>query len=139
MRSIPFDELHEGHVYTARFAIGEAEMDAYAAVSGDHNPLHCDDAFATDRGFDGRVVYAGLLVAQVSRVIGMELPGRDALWTGIDLQFASPLYLNQEAVIHAEVSRVSAATRSLRIQLRITRGETLLCRGRAEVSVRDDG
>jgi 3-hydroxybutyryl-CoA dehydratase len=137
--SLAFDELEEGRSYSGRFTIDDAQMDSFAALCGDHNPLHCDADYARCRGFEGRVVYGALQVAQISRVIGMELPGSRALWTTLDIQFIAPLYVAEEALIRAEITVVSPATRSLRMKLWIERGETLLSKGKAGVSVRDDG
>ena len=129
--------LHEGQVASISFSITAEDMAMFAAVSGDHNPLHCDAAFARSRGFADRVVYGALLVAKVSRLIGMELPGRDSLWHGIDLHFVSPLFIGEAAMVEASVVQISPATRSVELRLRIRSGERLIARGRASVSVRD--
>jgi len=62
-------------------------------------------------------VYGALLVAKISQLIGMELPGSDAVWAGLDIQFVSPLFVGQTAEIEATLSRVSAAVRRARIDV----------------------
>ena len=57
------------------FVVSEAEQSSFAVLSGDFNPLHLDSDFAQARGLAGSVVYGGLIVAKVSQVIGMRLPG----------------------------------------------------------------
>lgn len=121
------------------FAVTAEEMAAFAALSGDYNPLHSDAAFAAARGFAGRVVYGALLVAKLSRLIGMELPGRDALWTGLDVQFAAPLLVGEEAVLEAVVAQVSPATKSMVLRVSVKRDDRVLARGKATVSMRDGG
>jgi acyl dehydratase len=134
-----FASLAEGEIARRSFTVREDEMASFAEVSGDHNPLHCDEAFARSRGYPGRVVYGALLVAKISQLIGMELPGRNALWSGLDIQFVSPLFIGQKADIEATIVRVSAAVHALELSLRIACQGQPIARGKAMVTVgRDD-
>jgi acyl dehydratase len=130
--------LVEGETVRLSFAVTNADMAAFAAISGDHNPLHCDDTFAKSKGFPGRVVYGALLVAKISQLIGMELPGRDAVWSSLNIQFAAPLFVGQAAEIEATLARVSTAVRALDLTLRIQSGDKLIARGKASVMVSGD-
>ncbi len=118
------------------FTIDAAAMEAFARLSGDRNPLHGDDAFARAKGFDGRVVYGGLIVAQVSRLLGMDLPGRDGLWTGLSMDFRKPLYIGEPATLDAEVTESSPATGLVRLAFTVRAGDRTLARGRAESLLR---
>jgi acyl dehydratase len=130
------DELHEGDSRHSEFTIDEAQMLAFAQLSGDRNPVHLDEDFARSKGFEGRVVYGGLLVAQVSQLIGMQLPGRDALWNGLRIDFLAPLYVGVPARVEAVVSHVSEATGTLQLKLRIEANGERVAKGSASVSVR---
>lgn len=127
----------EGQTARFEFTVTDGDMAAFAALSGDQNPLHSDAAFAVARGFEGRVVYGAILLAKVSRMIGMELPGRDSLWTTIDMQFVSPLYVGQTAILEAEVAQISDATRTVGLRLIVRRGSELIARGKAHVKISD--
>ena len=83
------DSLHEGLVERFVFKATDEMMQSFEKISGDINPLHTDVNFATSRGFDGVVVYGGILVAQISRMVGMHLPGRDALWSSLNIYFST--------------------------------------------------
>jgi 3-hydroxybutyryl-CoA dehydratase len=131
--------ITQGQEAVLEFSVTADEMQAFAELSGDYNPLHCDIAFARERGFGERVVYGALLVAKISRLIGMELPGRDSLWSGLELLFVSPLLVGEEAVLKASVVHISEATRSLELRLRILSGERVIARGKAGVSIRNGG
>jgi acyl dehydratase len=111
------------------------DMDRFAALSGDHNPLHTDDDFARSKGFEGRVVYGALIVAKVSELIGMRLPGRNSVWGSLQIEFLKPLYVAQAAQLEAEVASQSAATGLVELKLTLRRGEKRLAKGRAEVLV----
>lgn len=134
-----FSSFIEGERVYLPFTITDGDMAAFAAISGDHNPLHCDAAFAQSKGFSGRVVYGALLVAKISKLIGMELPGRDAIWSDLNIQFAAPLMVSQPAEIEAAVAKISVSTRSLELTLRIRANGKLIARGKALVAVHRDG
>jgi 3-hydroxybutyryl-CoA dehydratase len=117
-----------------RFTVTHDDMAAFAAVSGDRNPIHSDAAYAIERGFRDAVVYGGLLLAKISRLIGMELPTQDCVWTGVKLDFRQPLYVGEEAQLSGEIVHVSDAVRSATVRLRIRAGDRLIATGSAEVS-----
>jgi len=128
-------ELVPGVRASAEFQISEAQMQCFAELSGDRNPLHLDADFARARGHAGPVVYGGLLVAQISRMIGMELPGRDALWTGLEIDFLRPLHVGESARLDAEITHQSEAVRALELRLTLSAGSRTLAKGRAQVSL----
>lgn len=132
--SLALEDITEGMSASVDFVVDANDMARFAELSGDHNPLHRDDAFARAKGFEGAVVYGGLIVAKVSQLIGMRLPGRDAVWASLGLDFRKPLYVGREAQVEGSVASVSAATGMLTLKLRVraASGE-LLARGTAEV------
>jgi len=115
------------------FTISPADMDAFTALSGDENPLHTDTAFAIAQGYTGRVVYGALLIAKLSQLIGMRLPGRDSLWASVTLRFHAPLYVGETATAEGEVTAVSASTGLVVMTVTIRVGDRMLAKGKAEV------
>lgn len=132
-RAIAWSELAEGIAARVDFVVSAEELRQFAVLSGDCNPLHVDADFARRKGFDGVVVHGALLVAKISQLIGMQLPGRDSVWTGLALQFRQPLYVGREARVEAVVARLSPATGMVLLKLTLRAGETLLAKGEAEV------
>ena len=117
------------------FTVSAADMAQFAALSGDFNPLHTDEAFARGKGFDGVVVYGALLTAKVSQLIGMRLPGRDCVWASVALEFRKPLYVGQAAQVEGTVEEVSESTGLVKIKIAIRSAAKLLAKGYAEVVV----
>lgn len=125
--------LSVGMRFGFEFVIDEGEMAAFASCSGDRHPIHTDPAYARSRGHPDAVVYGGLMVAKISRLIGMELP-RSSLWNGLRIDFRAPLYPREPARLVGEVVDLSAAARALTLKLRITAGSRVIATGTAEVS-----
>jgi len=122
-----------GRRVSRRANVTEAEVDAFASLSGDHNPLHCDAAYGRAAGFRDRVAHGVLLGALVSRLIGTELPGRWSLLLGLRLDFVAPTYPGDTLTVQGRVDSVHLEQRTVTIRLSITcAGETRL-RGSAMV------
>jgi 3-hydroxybutyryl-CoA dehydratase len=117
------------------FSITAPQMQQFAELSGDFNPLHTDDAFARSKGFEGAVVYGALLLAKVSQLIGMRLPGRDGVWASVSLDFRKPLYVDQVAQVEGVVGSVSASTGMVGLKLTLRAAGKVLAKGTAEVIV----
>ncbi len=128
-------ELSEGVRASVEFSISNEQMEQFAQLSGDCNPLHTDEGFARSKGFPGRVVYGALLIAKVSQLIGMELPGRDSVWASVSFDFRRPLFVDQLADAEGVVVSVSESTGMVHLNLTIRSAGHLLGRGRAEVVV----
>lgn len=130
-------DLRVGQTASSTFSISPEALNDYAALSGDRNPLHLDDGFAQSRGFEGRVVYGGLIVAQVSRLIGMQLPGRNGIWANLEMSFRQPLYCNEEATLTAQIEHLSDATRAGELSLTVRAEGKKVATGRAEFILKE--
>lgn len=110
-------QFEAGQKVTLSFVISEEEQAEFSRLSGDCNPIHLDPAAAAERGFSGPVVFGGLLVAKVSRVIGMHIPGPKGLWATLEIRFRRPLLVGEQAVLDAVIDDVSWGTRSLTLAI----------------------
>jgi acyl dehydratase len=131
-----FAELKQGDTVRWRHEVTADEVDAFARLSGDVNPLHLDDAFAEERGFRGRVVHGALVNGFISRLLGTELPGPGCLWLSQTTRFARPVYVADPIEVVVRVVHKSDSLRTLVLETTVEnlRGETLLV-GEAKVTV----
>lgn len=132
-KQLTFADLAVGGKASFDFSVSDADMARFAELSGDFNPLHIDDAFAREKKFEGKVVYGALIIAKVSRLIGMELPGRDSVWTNVSFQFNRPLYVGQTATLEGVVATLSEATGFVELKLALKVDGRTLGKGTAEV------
>ena len=108
---------------TDRFCITAEDMEGFAALSGDRSAVHGAADFARRLGLEGRVVYEGLIVARLSRLIAMNVPGlAGSLWGGLRIDFHHPLYVDEPAVLTLSVdesmSTGDMARSSFRVEAR---------------------
>ena len=95
-----------------RVKMTERLVQDFAEWSGDMNPLHVDADYAQTTRFHRRVVHGMSFASLFSRLIGMELPGRGALWTSQSFEFSKPVFVGDELTLSVEVTRVSEHSES---------------------------
>lgn len=96
-------ELELGQSAERLFHITDAAVRAFAAVSGDHNPVHLDEEFAKRTVFRGRVAHGMLLGAHISAVLGDNLPGPGAIYLSQTLKFEHPVRIGAMVKVRVEV------------------------------------
>jgi 3-hydroxybutyryl-CoA dehydratase len=86
-----FDELSVGQSAELTRVVGTADIEAFAEVSGDVNPVHLDDAYARTTTFGGRIAHGMLSAAYISAVIGTKLPGPGSIYLSQSMRFRRPV------------------------------------------------
>ena len=122
---------------TASFGrkIETSDVDAFAQLSGDSNPLHSDRAFAQRCGFRDRVVHGAFLAGLASRLVGVHLPGRRSFLLGLKLDFTAPTFPGETVQVKGTVISIHPAQRVVVLRLDITSGGETRARGSATVRV----
>lgn len=94
---------------SAEFSKTLAESDIYlfAGITGDLNPFHVDEAFASNTVFKGRIAHGILLAGFVSAVIGCRLPGPGSIYVSQDLQFRAPARIGDTITARVRVLEVA--------------------------------
>lgn len=98
-----YDEITIGQ--TARYSklIEERDVQLFAVVSGDVNPVHLDAAFAATTQFRECIAHGMLSGAVISAAIAMELPGPGTIYLGQSLRFTLPVRLGDTITVNLEV------------------------------------
>lgn len=80
---------------TASFAktVTEADISAFAGITGDFNSIHINEQEAQKSVFGRRVAHGMLSASFISTVIGMYLPGKGTIYLSQNLQFVSPVFV----------------------------------------------
>ena len=100
------DELEVGREAVRTHLVSDADIAAFAAVSGDHNPVHLDEAFAQTTAFKGRIAHGMLSAAWISALIAGELPGPGTVYLGQTLGFRRPVRPGDEVTVRVAVAAV---------------------------------
>ena len=102
--------------------ITDRDIELFAEVSTDRNPVHLDDAYAQDTIFEGRIAHGMLTAGLISAVIGEQLPGHGTIYMGQSLKFMAPVRPGD--VVRAEVTvlTIDYAKRRVTLDCRCTGG-----------------
>lgn len=83
--------------------ISDSDVRTFAAISGDHNPLHLDDEYAATTVFGRRIAHGSLTSALISAVLGEKLPGLGTIYLSQQTQFRGPVYIGDTITARVEV------------------------------------
>ena len=115
--NVPYDALEIGQKASISKSVEERDVQLFAAVSGDNNPVHLDAAFAAETLFKERIAHGMFSGALISAAIACELPGPGTIYLGQQLRFTRPVKLGDTLTVELEVleklpkGRVRLATR----------------------------
>ena len=99
-----FDEIAIGDTTTYTRLVTNQEVEAFAAISGDHNPLHLDPAYAATTAFGECIAHGMLTGALISAAIAMQLPGPGSVYLSQNIQFRAPVMLGDTLTVTLTVT-----------------------------------
>ncbi len=134
-----YNEIKIGLKKEFSVKITESLVNDFAKISGDYSPLHMDIEYASTTSFKKRVVHGMLLASFFSRVDGMYLPGKHALYFSQNLKFVNPCFIDDLVTVKNEVIEKSDSTQIITINSQIiNESGQILVKGLGKVLVRND-
>ena len=97
-------DLHQGLKAEFEREIAEADVAAFADLSGDWNPLHMQESYAARTNYGGRIVHGAFQVGLASAMAGMHLPGRDVVVGSLLSRFPAPLRYPSRVKVQGEIT-----------------------------------
>ena len=86
--------------------ISDANIKAYAELSGDNNPLHLSDEYASESRYKKRIAHGLLPVSFFSALFGTKIPGEGCVYVSQSLNFKIPVYIGDTVTAIVEVINV---------------------------------
>ncbi len=125
---IPFEQLEPGMSVETTHEVTAREIDLFAEATGDRNPVHLDEEFASKTAFGGRIAHGMLTAGFVSAAIASKLPGPGSIYLGQSLRFTKPVRPGDTVSVKLEVVEVNSAKRRVRLATVCTNqhGETVM-------------
>ena len=131
--TIVIEDLEIGLVRSLKKEITIRDIELFAEVSTDHNPVHLDDAYAADTIFEGRIAHGMLTAGLISAVIGEQLPGHGTVYLGQSLKFLAPVRPGDMVTAEVEVLDIDYSRRRVTLDTRcLVNGKPVL-KGEATV------
>ena len=101
-----------------RKTVTESDVELYAGITGDFNPVHMDAVAAAASSFRGRIAHGMLTAGFISAALAMKLPGPGAVYLSQTLQFLRPVRIGDLVVARVEITEVLPEHRQLRLSTR---------------------
>jgi len=111
--------------------IEQADVDAFADVTGDHNPVHVDEEFAKTTRFGRRIAHGMLTASLISAVLANKLPGEGSVYLGQTLQFVAPVFPGDEITARVTVKGIREGKPIMKL-------ETVCVNQRGEIVIRGE-
>jgi len=116
--TICIEDIEIGMVRSLRKQVTDRDIELFAEVSTDRNPVHLDDDYAHDTIFGGRIAHGMLTAGLISAVIGEQLPGHGTVYLGQSLKFLAPVRPDDMVLAEVEVLEIDHAKRRVKMETR---------------------
>ena len=115
VRTLCFEDLHLGMRETLMKSVMETDVVGFANVSGDENPIHLCDTYASGTRFGQRIAHGLYTASLISAVLGTRLPGPGAVYISQTLNFRAPVRIGDRVDVIVEVTELIPSRQRARL------------------------
>lgn len=121
-------ELFVGQKAFFTKTITEVDVVLFAGISGDHNPVHINQAYAETTIFKNRIVHGSLVSSLFSTILGTELPGEGTIFVDQYNKYIRPVYIQDTITVSVEVEEIILERNRVKFKTEAInqRGETVV-------------
>jgi 3-hydroxybutyryl-CoA dehydratase len=135
MQGLFLEDLSVGQQAMFGRTVTDADIAAFAGVSGDTNPIHLHDGFAKGTRFGQRIAHGMLGAGYISTVIGTKLPGPGAVYISQTLAFMAPVLVGDTITAIATITAIDDKRRRVTLKTQCLNGDKVVIDGEAIVLV----
>ena len=130
-----YDEISLGMTATYEKTISDEDVRLFAELTGDTNPVHLDDAFASTTVLRGRAAHGMLTAALISTVLGTQLPGPGCIFLTQSMEFLAPVRIGDTVIARVTVTEMLPRIRKVTMETECRVGERQVLHGNVVVTV----
>jgi acyl dehydratase len=121
-------DLQVGQIATRTLTVTRTHVKKFAEISGDYNPLHFDEEFASQTKFGRLVVQGGLTTGLLHALVAMDMPGPGTVFLSQNWKFTAPVYIDDTITAQAKIVHLHKTKPVTQLEVVVTRqdGETVL-------------
>ncbi len=121
-------DLFVGKKVTRSATLTAEHVETFAAVTGDFNPLHFDQSFASQTQFKRLVVQGGLTTGLLHTLVAMDMPGPGTVFLSQNWRFTAPVFIGDTITAEAEILSIHESKLVTQLKIEVTRetDETVL-------------
>lgn len=103
LENLTYDELELGDTATYTRSLTEDQIILFAAMSGDVNPVHLDEAYAEGTMFKGRIAHGMWSGALISAAVATVMPGPGSIYLEQSMKFRRPVKIHDTLTVTLEI------------------------------------
>jgi len=107
LKSVPLEEIKIGMSESYTKTITQEDVNAFANISGDKNPVHLDEEYAKNTIYKKRIAHGLMIASYFAGLGGTKLPGEGCIYTSQSLKFKRPIYIGDTVVATIEVTKIN--------------------------------
>jgi 3-hydroxybutyryl-CoA dehydratase len=130
-----FEDLREGMRETLMRTVMDDDVLDFARISGDQNPIHLSDSYASQTRFGQRIAHGLYTASLISAVLGTRLPGPGAIYRSQTLHFHAPVKIGDVVTVIVEVVELITEGRKARLHCEALVDGKVVLDGEALVSI----
>jgi 3-hydroxybutyryl-CoA dehydratase len=135
MNGLYLEDLKVGMSAMFGKTVTEADIMAFAGVSGDTNPIHLHDGFARSTRFGQRIAHGMLTGSFISTVIGTKLPGPGSVYLAQTMSFMAPVLIGETITAVATITAIDEKRRRVTLKTQCLNGDKVVIDGEATILV----
>ena len=130
-----FEDLKQGMEASFNKTINDSDVINFANITGDTNPVHLNQEFASKTLFKGRVIHGMLTASLISTVIGTKLPGPGCIYVSQNLNFKAPVKVGNNVTAVCKVKKIISDKRMIKMDTICYVANTVVLEGQATILV----
>jgi len=135
---VQIEEIQAGMEVSYSQTITDADVKAFAGVSGDRNPVHMDEEYAKNSRYKKRIAHGMMSASYFSALFGTKIPGEGCVYVAQSLQFKRPVYFGDTVVATVTVIKVDLDNRRVFFRTTCKVKNKIVIDGEAELYVPKD-
>jgi acyl dehydratase len=121
--SRPIETLSIGDAVEATRTVSQDDIDGYAEISGDFNPIHTDPDYAAGTPFGRTIAHGPIALALAAGILGMELPGPGSIAISNVIRYRRPIFAGDTVTTRVAVAEINAERRRVTLAMTWTNAD----------------
>lgn len=127
------DDLTIGMSASYSQTITDSDIKQFAGISGDRNPVHLDEEYASNSMFKKRIAHGMISSSFFSALFGTKLPGEGCVYVAQSLKFRKPIYINDTVTATVIINSIDKIKRRIYFDTYCKVGKQKVIIGQAEI------
>ena len=106
MNHYTLSDISVGMTESFEVTVTEAMHNQFTAITGDVNPMHMDEEYARNKGYEHKLIYGMLTASFYSTLVGVYLPGENCVFHEIKTTFNAPVYAGDKLTVTGKVTEI---------------------------------